>query len=461
MKPLSDYDVIVIGGGPAGAMAAIAAGRNGARTLVVEQYGCLGGALTSGGTGPQMTYHAGTRQVIDGIPGEFIRRMIKEGFSPGHMEDFAGYASSVTPFDSEGMKLVLENMVLEAGVEPLYHTVYTGCEARDGKINGVKLFSKNGFFDASAKVYIDASADADMAVHAGVSAEFGRGQDGLAQPMTMNMKLYNVDREKLMDYVLDNRDDMLQTVPFDRLREIPRTGIQGGYRLIQKARTAGTFTIDRNQILCFETNNPGEFIVNMSRIIKKSGVDPFDLTDAEIEGRRQCFELFRFLRSRIPGFENSVMLSTGPNIGIRESRKINGAYKLTEQDLLENVMFDDAVAMAGYPIDIHSPDGLETNHTFLKPGSWYSVPYRSLISREIANLLIAGRCISVTHEALAAVRTTPLVMAMGQAAGTAAALAAKAGIAVQLMDTAALRKSLIRDGAFLEPYQDRSASVSI
>ncbi|GHV93902.1 hypothetical protein AGMMS50293_02220 [Spirochaetia bacterium] len=453
MKDLSNYDVIVIGGGPAGAMAAIAAGRNGARTLVVEQYGYLGGALTAGGTGPMMTYHAGKRQVIDGIPGEFIRRMVKEGFSPGHMEDFVGYTSSVTPFDSEGMKLVLENMVLESGAELLYHTVYTGCEVRDGKISGVKLFSKNGFFDASARVYVDASADGDLAVHAGVNAEFGRKQDGLAQPMTMNMKLYNVDREKVINYVLRNKDDMLSTIPFDRLREIPRTGLQGAYKLIQKAKDEGKFTIDRNQLLCFETNNQGEFIVNMSRIIKKSGVDPFDLTAAEIEGRRQCFELFRFLRENIPGFENSIMLSTGPNIGTRESRRISGVYQMTAEDLLGNVMFDDAIAMSGYPIDIHSPDGSQTNHTFLKPGSWYSVSYRSLISREIKNMVVAGRCISATHEALAAIRTTPLVMAMGQAAGTAAALAGKTDAAVQNVDITGLRQALIKDGAFLEPYR--------
>ncbi|MDR1468179.1 MAG: FAD-dependent oxidoreductase [Spirochaetaceae bacterium] len=459
MKTMSHYDVIVIGGGPAGAMAAIAAGRNGAKTLVVEQYGYLGGALTAGGTGPQMTYHAGGRQVIDGIPGEFVRRMIQEGFSPGHMEDFVGYAGSVTPFDGEGMKLVLENMVLESGAEPLYHTVYTGCDTREGNITGVRLFSKNGFFGAQAKVYIDASADADMAVHAGVRTEFGRKQDGLAQPMTMNLKISNVDRERLMEYVLNNRDDMLQTVPFDRLREIPRTGVQGGYRLVQKARAEGTFTVDRNQLLCFETNNRGEFIVNMSRIIKKSGVDPFDLTAAEIEGRRQCFELFRFLRENVPGFENSVMISTGPNIGIRESRRINGVYTLTAEDLLGNVMFDDAIAMGGYPIDIHSPDGLETSHAFLKSGSWYSVPYRSLISPEVPNLLVAGRCISVTHEALAAVRVTPLVMAMGQAAGTAAALAAKTGVAVQSLNTDTLRKTLVRDGAFLEPYEASSVCI--
>jgi hypothetical protein len=451
MKTMFDYDVIVIGGGPAGAMAAIAAGRNGAKTLLAEQYGCLGGALTSCGTGPQMTYHAGTKQVIDGIPGELARRMVKEGFSPGHMEDFAGYASSVTPFDSEGLKLVLENMVLESGAEILYHTVYTGCETRDGKITRVKLFSKNGFFDAAAKIYIDASADADLSVHAGVNARFGRERDGLAQPMTMNMKIYNADREKVIDYILRNKDDMLPTVPFERLREIPRTGLQGGYSVVQKAKDAGKFTVDRNQLLCFETNNKGEFIVNMSRIIKRSAVDPFDLTAAEIEGRRQCFEIFRFLREYVPGMENAVMHSTGPNIGIRESRKIDGVYKLTAQDLLNNVMFDDAVAMAGYPIDIHSPDGALTDHAFLKPGSWYSVPYRSLITNEIKNLIVAGRCISASHEALAAVRVTPLVMAMGQAAGTAATLACKTGAAVQDIDIAALRQTLVKNGAFLEP----------
>jgi len=315
------------------------------------------------------------------------------------------------------------------------------------------LFSKNGYFDASAKVYIDASADADLSVNAGVATEFGRAEDGLAQPMTMNMKLYNVDREKLIDYVQNTRDDMLATTPFDRLRAIVRTGVQGGYSIVKKAKEEGKFTIDRNHLLIFETNNLGEFIVNMSRITKRCGVDPFDLSAAEIEGRRQCFELFRFLKDRIPGFENCVMLSTGPNIGIRESRRIKGVYQLTADDLLRNVMFEDAIAMAGYPIDIHSPNNAESEHRFMKPGSWYSVPYRSLISREMKNLIVAGRCISASHEALAAIRVTPMVMAMGQAAGTAAAMAGKIGAAVQDIDIHSLREMLVKDGAFLEPYR--------
>jgi hypothetical protein len=400
-----------------------------------------------------MTYHAGTVQVVDGIPGELIRRMVKEGFSPGHMEDFAGYTYSVTPFDAEGLKFVLENMVMEAGADILYHTVYTGCEVRDGAISQVKLYGKNGFFDASAAVYVDASADADLAVHAGVSSVFGREEDGFAQPMSMNMKVYGVDRERVIDYVMNNREDMLPSVPFDRLRIIPRTGIQGGYSLVKKAKEEGRFNVEKGHLLCFETNNPGEFIVNMSRVAKKSAVDVFDLTQAEIEGRRQCFEIFRLLNEDVPGFENSKIHSLGPHIGIRESRKINGVYKLTADDLLSNVMFDDAVAMAGYPIDIHSVDGREQKHRSFIPGSWYSVPYRVMITGEISNLMVTGRCISVTHEALGTVRVTPLVMALGQAAGTAAALAGKSGGAVREIDITKLRANLEKDRAFLKPWK--------
>jgi hypothetical protein len=451
MKDKLVYDVIIIGGGPAGALAAVAAGRHGARTLLVEQYGYLGGMLTAGGTGPQMTYHAGDVQVVDGIPGELICRMQKEGFSPGHMEDFVGYTYSVTPFDAEGLKLILEKMVLEAGAEPLYHTVYTGCDVKDGAISKVKLYSKNGFFDASASVYIDASADADLAVHAGVPTIFGREEDNLAQPMTMNMKVYGVDREKLIKFVQDHRDDMLPTIPFDRLGIIPRTGLQGGYSVMRKAKDDGRFHVDREHFLCFETNNPGEFIVNMSRIMKKSAIDAFDLTAAEIEGRKQCFEILAVLRHDIPGFENCKLLSIGPNIGVRESRKINGVYKLTVEDLLSNTMFDDGVAMAGYPIDIHPVDGKKVRRVEFKKGSWYSFPYRSMITNEIKNLIVTGRCVSVTHEALGAIRVTPMVMALGQAAGTAAALACKDGD-VKSVNIKVLRETLIKDGAFLKPW---------
>jgi len=265
-----------------------------------------------------------------------------------------------------------------------------------------------------------------------------------------------VNREAMIAYVQENRDDMLATVPFDSLGELPRAGIQGAYSLIVKAKEQGEFDIDRNMVLCFETNTPGEFILNMSRVTHKSAVDPFDLTDAEVEGRRQARQIVAFMQKYIPGFEHCRLISTGPHIGIRESRKINGKYKLTAEDLLENKMFPDAIAMGGYPIDIHSPDGSAMKHCFLKPGSWYSVPYSALVTNEVENLLVAGRCISATHEACAAIRVTPIVMTIGQAAGVAAALSVSSGEAANGLDTDVLRESLKEQGVFLEEFWQKN-----
>ena len=258
----------------------------------------------------------------------------------------------------------------------------------------------------------------------------------------------------LLAYVKGNPQDMLSTIPFDHLEQIPRTGIQGAYSLIKAAKANGEFDVDRDMVLCFETNNPGEFILNMSRVIRKSAVDPFQLTEAEIEGRRQAHQIVAFMRNHIPGFENCRIVTTGPSIGIRESRKINGCYKLTAGDLLENRMFPDGIAMGGYPIDIHSPDGAAMKHRFLKPGSWYSIPYRSLVAKEVENLIVAGRCISATHEACAAIRVTPIVMAIGQAAGTAAAQSARSGQPANALNTGILRDTLKKNGVFLEEYTD-------
>ena len=448
-----EYDIVIIGGGPAGAVASIAAARNGCSVLLVEQNGYLGGMLTMAGTGPQMTFHAGDTQVVKGIPDEIVCRLKEKNFSPGHMEDFVGYASSVTPFDVEGMKLVLETMAREAGVHLLYHTVYTGCTMEDDKIISVRLYAKNGFFDVYATTFLDCSADADLATHSGVPSVYGRESDHLAQPMTMNIRVTDVDRDKMIHYVQDNRQDMLDTIPFDRLEELPRAGIQGAYSLIRKAKEAGEFHIDRDMVLCFETNTPGEMILNMSRIIRRSAIDPFDLTEAEIEGRRQAHEIVDFLRKYIPGFERCQILTTGPHIGIRESRKIDGIYQLKAEDLLGNTMFPDAIAMGGYPIDIHSPDGESMKHQRLRPGSWYSIPYHCLITKQVSNLIVAGRCISATHEACAAIRVTPIVMAMGQAAGTAAAQSVITGQEANKLDILLLRKKLLENNVFLDEYE--------
>lgn len=451
MKNL-EYDVVIIGGGPSGVNAAIASAREGAKTLLVERYGYLGGMLTNAGTGPMMTFHAGKKQVVKGIPEEIIKRMIDNDDSPGHMDDFVGYASSVTPFSVEGLKVAMENLALEAGVEILYHTTYLGCTSEDGHIEKVRLFAKGGEFFVRAKVFVDASADADLAVHSGSAVQYGRESDQLAQPMTMNAKVYNVDREKVRKFLHENVDRT-----FAKSHEVidgsSRIGMNAELDELKFAIKNKELSFNREMVLFFETNNKGEFIINMSRISKRSAINPFELTKAEIEGRKQVGELIIFLRKYIPGFEKCILANTGPNIGIRESNKINGVYMLNEHDLLDNVMFEDAIAMGGYPIDIHSPEGKsETEHRFLKPSSWYSVPYRSLQTTTSDNLIVVGRCISATHEALAAVRVTPIAMAIGQAGGTAAALSAKQNIDVRKLDIDLLRKSLKNQGAFLDEY---------
>lgn len=450
-----NFDVIVIGGGPAGVTAAIAAARGGSKVLLVERHGFLGGMLTAAGTGPMMSFHAGQTQVVRGIPDEIIQRLAAQGLSPGHMEDFVGFCATVTPFSAEGMKVVMEQMCMEAGVTLLYHTTFIDCVMDGDRISGVRLFAKNGFFEAHGSIYIDASADADLAVSAGISTVYGRESDGIAQPMTLNILVGGVDRDKVIAYVQSQREDMLPTVPFDKLRLIPRTGIQGGYSLLNRAREEGLITVNNQALLMFETNTPGQFIVNMTHMFAMNSIDAFGLTAAEIEGRQQAQQLFHMFQNYIPGFENAHIIQTGPNIGIRESRKINGVYKLTEYDIVANVMFRDAVAMGGYPVDVHSPNGFDDGKTLphLEPGTWYSVPYRCLVTNEVSNLIVAGRCISTTHLACGATRVTPILMAISQGAGTAAALAAKAGCHVKDVDTVLLREILVKDGAFLEEYR--------
>ncbi|ADL69215.1 glucose-inhibited division protein A [Thermoanaerobacterium thermosaccharolyticum DSM 571] len=442
------YDVVVIGGGVSGTIAAIAAARNGAKTLLIEQYGFLGGALTNMGVGPMMTFHAGAKQVINGIPQEVVDNLIKYGGSPGHVLDTTGFVSTVTPFNAEIMKYVLQKMVIESGAEILYHSFLINVELDGAYIKVIHIANKSGSERVEADVFIDATGDADLAVKCGVDYILGRPEDNLTQPMTMNVRIGNVNITDVKKYMEENPKEFTM-VDIEKIKTSKRLMVNGFYSILKEARINGEINFERDMVLFFETDIPGEVIVNMTRVQRLNGTNIYDLTKSEIYGREQAFEVYNFMKKHIPGFQKAYLISTGPQIGVRETRKIIGEYVLTAEDLITSKHFDDCIAIGGYPIDIHSPDGDKTTYMNLGEDNIYEIPFRSLYSKKVNNLLVSGRCISSTHEANAAIRVSPIAMATGQAAGTAAYVAVKNGKKVCDIDIKELRSILLKQKAYI------------
>lgn len=426
---IDEYDVIVIGGGVSGSHAAIAAGRTGVKVLLIEQFGFLGGSLTAMGVGPMMTFHnrAG-KQLVFGSPNEMVSRLVAKDASPGHILDGTGYCSTVTPFDAEMLKVVLEDMVLEAGVDILYHTRFIDITKEEKKITSVFIHNKGGIQEIKASIFVDASGDSEIVKLSGVPFTIGRKTDNKAQPMTMNVKVGNVDTKALRAYMeanWDQFDDELRAEDkAEVLKRSKRISTWGFYDLWNKAKANGEVTVPRDNVLFFETNTEGEFIFNTSRVLGFDSTNPFDLSKAETMGRKQCIEIYQFLKKYAPGFENATLVSTAPHIGVRESRHPHAKYVLTADDLVNEVKFENPIAVGGYPIDIHSPDGESTHSVHLKDNGAYYIPKDSLLVNEVDNLVLSGRAIGADHYASAGLRVTPIAMAIGQGAGTMAGLAA-------------------------------------
>jgi len=408
-------DVLIAGGGPGGLAAAVSAARNGADTLLVERYGFLGGMATAGLVNPFMTYWAGEEQIIGGVLQEIVDRLTELG---------AYGKGSRTAFDPEAFKYVADRMCEDAGVKVLLHSFATDARISGGIIESVEIAGKSGKRTARARVFVDGTGDADLAFMAGARCEKGRAEDGLTQPMTLNFRVCRVD--------------------------VPRIPPKAEFdELFNKAKAEGRVNCPRENVLYFLTTRDGEIHFNQTRIINSDGTSSEDLSRAEIEGRRQAWELLEFLRRDVPGFEQSDMLTSGPQIGVRETRRVIGEYVLTGDDVLSAGKFADCIARGSYSIDIHNPTGAGTLIKRLPPGESYDIPYRCLVPLGIDNLLIAGRPISATHEAHSSLRIMPICIAIGQAAGTAAALSVKQKVAPRKLDVGLLQDTLRAQGANL------------
>lgn len=448
---MKHYDIIVVGGGTSGTMAAIAAGRSGATVLLIEKSGFLGGVMTGAGVGPMMTFHAGNTQVIQGIMSEMANRLIEEGYSPGHIDDSTGFTYSVTPFDAEGMKIIEEQMVLESGCELLYHSMLAQVKVDAQVIDSIVICNKHGLVKVKGDIYIDATGDADLSAWAGVPFSKGRKDDGAMQPATLMLKMNNVDIKAIKTYVAEH------PLEFPRLKgnteqvvKANRLSIAGFHHHFEQGKAKGALTTDREDILFFETNTPGEVIFNTTRVLNVDGTDPISLTMAEIEGRRQAMEIAKYVVEEVPGFAQAKVVQTGPAIGVRGSRQIIGLYTLTPQDLMEGKTFDDTITIGGYPIDIHSPTGEGTEVQQMPWGHQYQVPYRTLVNGKVDNLITVGRCISAEFEAQAAIRVSPIIGAVGEAGGTAAGIMVQNNLSKAAdINVQVLRKTLITNGMYL------------
>ena len=415
---MKKFDVAVIGGGFTGVAAAVAAARGGARVILVEKANCLGGAATNCLVNPFMPYSTeinGEKVALSaGIFTEINAMLRERGAMMG------------TRFLEEELKLVLNRLVLSAGVELLFHAYISRAQKNEnGKIESVTVATRDGEEDILADYFIDATGDAQLAFLADCPVTLGREPDHLCQPMTLCFRLGNVDVEKFM-------------ASKPRYTEAHR-----------KALEEGKLSNPRENVLVF--NNPIKNVLhfNTTRIVKHDPTNPWDVTKAEIMAREQVFEIIDFLKQHADGLEDSFLMMTAAEIGVRESRMIVGDYVLTEQDCRNCVKFDDAIAACNYDIDIHNPEGTGTSHYYFPKGEYYTIPYRSLIPKNAENLLVAGRCISSDHGAQASYRIMPVVCCLGEAAGEAIALAVKAGCTVRAVDVPTLQKNLKQNGAFI------------
>jgi hypothetical protein len=432
------FDVVVLGGGPAGLAAAASAARNGASVLLIEQYGFLGGMGTAAGVTNFCGLHANVfgeiRQVVHGIADDLLERMrALDGLNPPHLVLGKIHAQA---YDMAALKCAADAMLLEAGVQLLFHALATGVAmSSDGRIDALFIETKSGRFAVRGATFIDCSGDADMAHWAGVAYEKNNSPGGMLYP-TMMFRVGNVDAAQA--------GEAWRTIP----------------AIMDQAEASGAYRFPRRGAVVRPQKHPYEWRVNVTQLANPDGsatdgTDARALSAGEVEGRRQIVDYLRFLRERIPGFANAYALDIATQLGIRETRRIVGEYVLTAEDVLGCARFDDSIGVNGWPLEKHVAGDVVWEWPPIPDSCGYNqLPYRMLLPRHagaahVDNLLVAGRCASMTHDGQSAARVTGACFVMGQAAGTAAALAMKDRVPVREVEIAGLQQALVSQGVFL------------
>lgn len=447
-------DVIVAGGGSAGFAACLAAARNGVRTIIIEREFALGGILTSG-----LMSKIAIEPYMEGIPTEVMMRLGDQNMALPP-KSFPGIhpVTKMTeiPVDPESSKKLLEDMVLEAGEHALvlYGTVVTGVIKDGDTIRGVIIENKNGRQIIEGTVFIDATGDGDLSVQAGASYKIGNEEDGLCSAPTLMFRIGNVDFEGLIQHFEKNPED-LPNQKLEDLRaalsgEPPKYAHIGRFQKTIKSAIEKENLSDwekqvltvRNGILMMNQPNPNQLLVNTTRIMGINAIEAKVISDAMIEGRKQCWFVYRFIKNHIMGFENSYLMDTASILGIRETRRIVGDHIHTIEDFKSRRKYADAIVRNTDSVEYHNPKGEGTRMERYEEGEYEEISYSSILVKGLKNLMVIGRCFSADQLALSCNRSIGFCFSMGQAAGTAAAMAVRDAVAIRDISISELQKKV-------------------